>query len=142
MTLYGGRIFMRPFLIGLVALALSACAQRPTAEQIQNADYGTYPGDHEKIVKDYLERLLKDPESARYRFIKGPIRAYSSYFGPVQYGYGVCAEVNAKNSYGGYTGYKLHFFLMRYGTVVQHIHETNERYDIGGEQARQRCASI
>ena len=35
------------------------------------------------------------------------------------YGYSVCSDVNARNSFGGYTGMKTRWFLIRNGTIVR-----------------------
>lgn len=40
----------------------------------------------------------------------------------VVHGYSVCASVNAKNSYGGYTGQKQRWFLIRKSQIIR----TNE----------------
>lgn len=53
---------------------------------------------HATHAKHVIQEMLKDPESARFRRIygaKGGVRKIA-----------ICGEVNAKNSYGGYTGYK------------------------------------
>lgn len=63
-------------------MALFGCATEPQITELQrketeghawistlpdaNADYGSYPTDYKEIIKKYLERKLKDPESARY----------------------------------------------------------------------------
>lgn len=44
-------------------------------------------------VKTFVANSLKDPESARFRSVKVKWE-------------NVCGEVNAKNSYGGYVGYR------------------------------------
>lgn len=44
-------------------------------------------------VKMFVSNSLKDPDSAKFRSVK------------VKWG-NVCGEVNAKNSYGGYVGYR------------------------------------
>jgi hypothetical protein len=73
------------------------------------------------VVKAYFEEILKDPESARYKF-DTPERAYRragwANRGRVAWqGYVIPVNVNAKNSYGGYTGYKRYFALMRDGRL-------------------------
>ena len=35
------------------------------------------------------------------------------------YGYSVCAEANARNSFGGYTGMTTRWFLIRNGRIVR-----------------------
>ena len=64
---------------------------------------------------------------------------WSSYFGPAMYGYAVCSLINAKNSFGAYIGYKLHFFLIKNGRIVQHMYGKGGRYNLGAEVAAQRC---
>jgi hypothetical protein len=58
-------------------------------------------------LKAAFENRLKDPESARYEFSE-PVRAYcrQGFMGkkPPRYGWAMNFTVNAKNSYGGYTG--------------------------------------
>lgn len=61
--------------------------------------------DYQVGAKGYFSQVLKDPYSAQYSgwFI---YRAYlPKKEGPV-FGYLVTVDVNAKNSYGGYTGKK------------------------------------
>jgi hypothetical protein len=48
-------------------------------------------------AKDAVTRKLKDPESARFRDLKA-------------YPRGVCGQVNAKNSQGGYVGFRDFYF--------------------------------
>lgn len=55
-------------------------------------------------VENKVKSLLKDPDSAQFRKVKN-----------------TCGEVNAKNSFGGYTGYKR--FLIYEGQVL--IEETD-----------------
>lgn len=45
------------------------------------------------LVRAFVANSLKDPESARFRGVKVKWE-------------NVCGEVNAKNSYGGYVGYR------------------------------------
>jgi hypothetical protein len=96
-----------------VALFASGCAfQHPTADQFT---YINPPRYYESSVKAYFEPRLKDPESARYNF-GAPARAYANNGslrgGEVVWrGYAVPVRVNAKNSYGGYTGGKDYIIL-------------------------------
>jgi hypothetical protein len=91
-----------------VGSALSGCAT-PPATVTQNADYGQFPTDYKLSVRSFLQTYLKDPESARVRYLTEPIKAYNRAApiaggNPLQFGYLVVVGVNAKNSYGGYTG--------------------------------------
>src|SRR6266536_2328260 len=49
---------------------------------------------------------LKDPDSARFRNIKYHKRQTENSEGAKQTLYGICGEVNAKNSMGGYIGFR------------------------------------
>lgn len=97
---------------------MTACAINPTAtEEAANANYGEYPTSYREIIKSYTEPHLKDPDSAKYNFINIP-KPDRYKFISTQYGYGVCVNINAKNSYGGYTGNKLHYFLINNDKIV------------------------
>lgn len=107
-----------------MAFALAGCAAAPTQQQINSADYGysIYQADAEVLVKQFFESVLKDPESAKYRF--GEVyRGYmvgSAFEGrKLEAGYLIDVNVNAKNSYGGYTGGKPYKFLIRSGKLIR-----------------------
>jgi hypothetical protein len=107
----------------LAALLLSGCAlQPPSKEALANADYGKFPNDYEQIVKSHYARRLKDPESVIYKGITYPSTFFlGSRFDGDTYGYLTCATLNAKNSYGGYIGYKTDALIIRNGVVVMRI---------------------
>lgn len=58
-------------------------------------------------VTEYVAQQLKDPDSAKFRNLE----AFDGEQGRVV----VCGEVNAKNSFGGYTGFQLFFVAYRNG---------------------------
>jgi len=105
----------------IAACFLAGCV---TQDQLAAADFGPVPTDTEKQCRQYFEEVLKDPESARYRFVAvkqgwakdGLIMGGKTHFGWVQ-----IVEVNAKNSYGGYTGYKTHYLLFVNGRLARDI---------------------
>lgn len=73
-------------------------------------DFGPPPVGYEEAVKARFQYALKDPNSAMYR-IGTPYTAYSNTGlagggGIAWSGYAVNVQINAKNSYGGYTGYQ------------------------------------
>jgi len=108
----------------LIGSAISGCASAPTAEQITNADYGREMSSDEcrSVAERTIAYTLKDPNSAQFRHqpcYKGwvssvPILGMSAAFGYVQAG-----EVNAKNSFGGYVGFRSYQALLRNGAVVR-----------------------
>ena len=107
-------------LFALIAL-VSGCATPPTQEELASADYGQYPSDYEQIIKGYMQATLKDPDSARYQFLNPPKTGWNG-FGGKKFGYIVCAYINAKNSYGGYVGNRMSYFMIKNGRVIDASH--------------------
>lgn len=111
-------------------MLLQGCGSTPIADQriTGAADYGEYPTTYKEIVKQYFDLSLKDPESARYQFGPEPTKAYTrnaiipNGAQPVDFGYVVYVSVNAKNSYGGYTGGQVYRLLIRNGRVIRRIY--------------------
>jgi len=95
----------------LLSLGLCGCATYPTQQEIAAADNGPQldPDQYVAKIREAMELRLKDPDSAQYKFISATKAFYPG--GPVArfktttYGWSVKFLVNAKNSYGGYTGY-------------------------------------
>ena len=125
-------------------VVLSGCATGPSAAQINDADvsrwtaslpepgadYGAYPNNYRKIIEAAMTGTLKDPDSARYSGFTQPKHDQIVHldYAPNRgvgvtktaiYGYAACVAVNAKNSFGGYTGDQLYWFLIRNGQVVR-----------------------
>ena len=130
---------MRALLFSLfVAVLVGGCASRPTQQEMSAADYGSYPTDYEQIIRSYMQRTLKDPESARYEFLNQPQTAWTS-MGGKKYGYAVCAYINAKNSFGGYVGNRLSYFLIKNSQVIAASHGDGE---FGDAIAQGRCKAF
>jgi uncharacterized protein YceK len=118
--------------LAVIGLALSGCASRvkPAAEFPVAPDYGNAPSEYEPKVKAYFNSNLKDPFSAVIDSISAPEKGYlSTYQMPGlfsssgikefrTYGWVVRTKVNAKNSYGGYIGWKNYAFLFRGDTLI------------------------
>lgn len=66
----------------------------------------TLNSDRHKAAIELVKAELKDPDSAKFRDIK-----------PMGEKGGVCGWVNAKNEYGGYTGFAV-FFVNSEGKVA------------------------
>lgn len=104
---------------------LAACASGPTKEQLANANYGRdmSPTECVAVSERVIANSLKDPGSAQFRHsqcFKGhwgsvPILGMGVEFGWIQQG-----EVNGKNSYGGYVGFRPYQVLIKNGTVVRY----------------------
>ncbi len=94
----------------------SSLNKPPSPQKLAAAEYGLGPlAGYEAQIRKVVETLLKDPESARYRFgapEKGWLPRYHfDHRVPGQphrhghvLGWKVHFAVNAKNSYGGYAG--------------------------------------
>ena len=110
-----------PVIASFVCLALGACSYAPKPETAAAADYGTpmTASEMQGIADKFLVKVLKDPESRRVEWGRsGKAWAWTGLVGGgTKYGYGVEADVNAKNSFGGYVGSKPYFFLFRNGVI-------------------------
>jgi hypothetical protein len=81
-----------------------------------------YPNNYVSIIKAWYAENLKDPDSAKFNKISKPQKEHAienQFQRLALFGYSVCATVNAKNSFGGYTGSKVRWFLIRNGVVVR-----------------------
>jgi hypothetical protein len=106
-------------LFSFVLLALAGCATAPTQQEKALADYGSPPSNYEKSIRDYLQVALKDPYSYDMKILFEPRKDWTAFFSKKTFGYAVCANINAKNSFGGYNGFKLVYFLIRNDQVVE-----------------------
>lgn len=115
---------IRRFTMISALAVLAGCASGPTPQDIAAADYGTpIPQEQaEQRVKQYFSGTLKDPASAQYQFSqaqKGYIIGSAVEGKPLYAGYIISVNVNAKNSFGGYTGYQGYQFLFQNGAMVK-----------------------
>lgn len=116
----------RSMTVGIVAaIALTGCASAPSQQEMGSADYGSEMSAAEckTLAQQTISNKLKDPSSAQFRneqpCFKGwmssvPIMGLKAAFGYLQKG-----EVNGKNAFGGYVGFRPYMVLMRNGTVVR-----------------------
>jgi hypothetical protein len=113
----------------IVATAVAGCATTaPTVAQLQTAEYGEPPQTYEGVIHSYFDASLKDPASIQYKDLTAPEKGYTQHdrglIGggvKITYGWLVKATVNAKNSYGGYVGFRTYTFLFRGDQVVDMI---------------------
>lgn len=135
-----------PLLVTGTVLVLSGCADTAVQKKDDvgawlatlpeaNADYGSYPSNYQEIIKVAFAGQLKDPDSARYSNFTAPKYDQMVHLDYVMhdnvivnaagvkktaiYGYSSCVSVNAKNSFGGYTGNEQYWFLIRNGQVIR-----------------------
>lgn len=111
----------RIFVATTLSLAIAGCATPPSQQELESADYGAYPVSYEQIIKNRMSTILKDPDSAQYRFLNTPKTGWNS-FGGKKFGYIVCVNINAKNSYGGYVGYRMSYFMIKNDLIIDSAH--------------------
>ncbi len=115
------------FVATVLAIFLSACGVAYNANRSKllstatEADYGPPPPDnHQDIEARAVLATLKDPESARFQF--GGVSRDAIPSGPMSptamLVWVTFAQVNAKNSYGGYTGFQPWRFAWTNGRIV------------------------
>jgi len=126
------RVLLAAIVISSSVLMVGCAPKPPSQVAISSADYGTLPNDYQQQIKNHMASVLKDPESARYTF-EPPFKGYSQdgslspTSGGVRYGQIVGVQVNAKNSYGGYTGNQLYVFMFSDGV----IYDTTSNFQFG-----------
>lgn len=111
----------------VVAIVMIAgCASHPTTpdgrpQTLQDA--GPPPADPMAVVRGVLKYRLRDFDSAKIELDRAPRRVVMGSWleHPGGAGWELCPNVNAKNAYGGYTGYQRTFILWRNGSVVDVI---------------------
>lgn len=104
----------------MAALILGGCAhtvKAPSREAVAAATFSPVPADIEARVKAQYQVILKDPYSAVYHF-GVPQKAYFRGPSGMMYGYIIAVHVNAKNSYGGYTGGELYHWAWADGVLL------------------------
>ena len=107
-------------LLFVLVLILGGCAGHVTKAQLSQADYGELSPNYKEAIKAHMQTLFYDPESARYRYVKEPVKGYA--YVPndspkLEFGYIVESHINAKNRLGGYTGEDLYTFLVKNETA-------------------------
>ena len=115
---------MRALLAVAAAVALSGCAIGPTYLRTANGsvpvaeDAGPRPS--REVIDQYLRASLRDPSSAQVERVVGPgfVNQKSHIITPAFYGWVTCFDVNAKNAFGGYTGFKRNALVVRDGRIV------------------------
>lgn len=125
-------------LVSIATILLTGCATTPQEDPVQKEaerawlrslqeaqdGFGPHPDNYQEIIKEYMSKSLKDPDSARYsefRSLANDLKIVDMKRRIAVLGYSTCVDINAKNSYGGYTGAKRHWFLIRDGQVVDNL---------------------
>lgn len=84
---------------------------------IRTEDFGKKPNkkEVEKTAHDLVKAALKDPDSVKFKEMSDFVRCYRAgdYGYIFEYGWCFYIPYNAKNSYGGYTGYEDAIFITK-----------------------------
>lgn len=104
----------------LTATALAASGSVALASPAPTPD--RYPVDYDVQVRARLEMTLKDYGSAIIKVTRPPratmMNVYDKMFGKPVPAHVACYTINAKNSYGGYVGFRPHAFAFVDGRMV------------------------
>lgn len=125
---------MKRIIVLLFVLLLAACVTPPTQSEQATADYGTpiTQADAQAQAKqEYFDKYLKDPSSAQYQWGQVKQAWYgvgimANGNGNVDYGYVLDVNVNAKNSFGGYTGFITYRFMFHSGQIISIGRQNND----------------
>jgi hypothetical protein len=112
-------------LIIVCMLALAGCATQLSQTEMDSADYGSPISqvEAESRAKEFFNMHLKDPMSAVFSWnpiYQGHMRGNSFMAAggtKPHFGYVLDGAVNAKNSFGGYTGAQPYSILFRNGEI-------------------------
>ena len=96
-----------------LSLTLTACASSNAA--FDNGPTPLAPLDHRTAVSAYVKDVLKDPDSLRDFEIAQQPKYKLAY---MKKRWMVCFFMNAKNSFGGYTGKTMHVAIFEGDTVI------------------------
>jgi len=113
----------------LCLVMLAGCTTLPPELQKTGTPI-TLSAEQLTAVQEGVKARLKDPLSAMF---SGETRAAQSVDGEIT----ACGFVNAKNSFGGYTGASLYIAIMRGGVVADATIESS-KYAIVADFCRQR----
>lgn len=95
--------------------------------EIEAADAGAIPRNYQFIARKGIKDSLKDPDSAKISAFTKPKKDAIYEDSKIIYGYSTCATVNAKNSYGGYTGNHVFWVFIKHG-VAMRVNDTDGDY--------------
>ncbi len=89
-----------------------------------SANYGSYPSNYQKILKNFLKENIRKPDDAKLEFVNKPRKIAITHLGDDYYGYRICLSINQKNPKSIYTGYKNHFFLINENKITLHLFDS------------------
>lgn len=121
----------------LLLLMLTACSG--SFEKIApNHSWEAPPSENvvQQITPEYFETILKDSDSAKYRY-GTPFKGYTNegllYGGKINWsGWLYPVSINAKNSYGGYTGFKTYYLQLSRGQIDGYMEKKSWDFAVNG----------
>lgn len=126
---------MNKWILVFSLLALTGCQTGgypvPDKAELQKADFGQPPADHESTIKTELNNTLFDPYSIRDLKISKPKKAWyiaNKYYGPKHFGYASTVSYNAKNRYGAYAGKKIYTYLLKNDAILTILQYSSINY--------------
>ncbi|AXC50063.1 hypothetical protein DRW48_10495 [Paracoccus suum] len=122
---------MRFSLVVLVALGVSACVDVNDTEV--NARPAAVTSKDRGYIQSAIVDSLKDPGSAQLR----NVAAFDLSNGQ---GRAICGEINGKNSFGAYIGYKPFYLRIRDGALASRFVGSGAKYDLDGQMAIEACS--
>ena len=94
------------FSLSLLSLLFSCALMKPSERTLASLDYGEAPTNYVALFKQGMKMRLKDPSSLQTLDIKPPKKMWSRDLNGVHNYWVICGLFNAKNSFGGYTGFQ------------------------------------
>ena len=108
---------------GIIPLPEKLLPERYTGP-VSPGEYGEYPENYQKILKDYLVENLLNHSDAKVDFVNQPSKLSIKQLASVYSGYRVCLSINSRNNKNIYTGYKTHLFVIKNDNVVMHLFDS------------------
>jgi hypothetical protein len=117
---------VRLLAISIICLFVSGCAfQGPmSSDELRTQDIGQPPLEYKKIITDWIGTQLKDPYSAHLDIGGDPTAGKMLTDNGYVYGWMYIVSVNARNSFGGYTGEEEWDVLINHDQVVMYSHSS------------------
>lgn len=139
----------RNVLFIILLVSLIGCAGRPTAEQLKNANYGSYPENYKEITQQFIaDKVMKDSiykkifqgresisHDPMYTGWRGPSKGWYSTSGSTYFGYRVCVVVHPRSISGGLKSRDMFFIFIYNDNVIQYEHEKSS----GEDQLHKLC---
>ncbi|MCW8109814.1 hypothetical protein OPS25_15005 [Alteromonas ponticola] len=108
--------------VSLICVLLTACNSLPNEDQLAQQDYGTYPKNHELIIKAWYNKTESHPTSIYINYITKPKRYWlANKLGDAWFGYLVCVTIDSKNRLGAYSGFRRDAFIIKNDHVIKYI---------------------